>query len=110
MTAGGLLSRDGGLKDTATHVILVPLLSIAPNTVIVLLRRFSVALSSSSGVLSSNPLCRVLISTGRSLTFQSMSVAIAVQETTAVLLSVIFRGSGGVIISVEKSCNSYSYH
>ena len=97
-SAGSLSSLDKEDKTMATHVILVPLLSADPNTVIVLMCRFCVAFSVTGAELSSNPL---LLRSGvivALFTCHLIVSAIAVHVKLTVLFSPTFTDSGGTII------------
>ena len=102
-SAGSLSSLDKEEKKTAaTHVILVPLLSADPNTVIVLMCRLCVAFSVTGAELSSNPL--LLRSAVMVVLFTRHLIvsAIAVHVRLTVLFSPTFTDYGGTIIPATQ--------
>ena len=82
----------------ATHVILslVPLLPDDPVTLSVLIMRFCVSFTTTSGAESSKSWVRT--STGCPLTSQLMNVSVAVQCNSATPLSEMFMDAGGITI------------
>ena len=97
-SAASLSSTDKEEKKTTTHVILVPLLTADPNTVIVLMCRFCVAFSVTSAELSSNPLLLRSAVMVAPFTHHLIVSAIAVHVKLTVLLSPTFTDSGGTVI------------
>ena len=102
-SAGSLSSLDKEEeKTTATHVILVPLLSADPNTVIVLMCRFCVAFSVTGAELSSNPLLLRSAVMVALFTRHLIVSAIAVHVKLTVLFSPTFTDSGGTRIPATQ--------
>ena len=102
-SAASLSSADKEEKTMATHVILVPLLSVDPNTVIVLMCRFCVAFSVTSAELSSNPLLLRSAVMVALFTRHLISSPIAVHVKVNVLFSSTFTDSGGTIIPAHAT-------